>query len=39
MRSSRAEICIEEILKDAGLNFKEEYTFPGLKSTSGRPLR
>lgn len=39
MRASRGEIKIEEILQQAGLNFKEEYIFPGLVSSSGRPLR
>lgn len=39
MRSSRGEIKIEEILKDAGLTFKEEYIFPDLVSNNGRPLR
>ena len=39
MRASRGEIKIEEILVEAGLNFKEEYSFPDLKSTTGRPLR
>ena len=39
MRASRGEIKIEEILTEAGLNFKEEYIFPGLMSTNGRPLR
>ena len=39
MRASRAEIKIEEILKEAGLNFKEEYSFPNLTSSNGRPLR
>lgn len=39
MRASRAEIKIEEILKEAGLTFKMEYSFPGLKADSGRPLR
>lgn len=39
MRASRGEIKIEEILKDAGLTFKEEYIFPDLKSPNGRPLR
>ena len=28
MRASRGEIKIEEILTEAGLNFKEEYSFP-----------
>ena len=39
MRDSRGEIKIEEILQKAELNFKEEYIFPDLKSSSGRPLR
>lgn len=39
MRSSRGEIMIEEILQESGLNFEEEYVFPGLKSNNGRPLR
>lgn len=39
MRASRGEIKIEEILQAAGLNFKEEYSFPDLVSTNGRPLR
>jgi len=39
MKASRGEIKIHEILEDAGLVFKEEYIFPGLTSTSGRPLR
>ena len=39
MRASRGEIKIEEILQNAELNFKEEYIFPDLKSSSGRPLR
>lgn len=39
MRSSRGEIKIEDILIDAGLDFKEEYSFPDLVSSSGRPLR
>ena len=39
MRASRAEIKIEEILKNSGLVFKEEYSFPGLASENGRPLR
>lgn len=39
MRASRAEIKIEEILTNAGLNFKMEYIFPELKSENGRPLR
>lgn len=39
MRASRGEIKIEEILQEAGLIFEEEYSFPDLVSTSGRPLR
>ena len=39
MRASRGEIKIEEILNMAGLNFQEEYSFPGLVSSNGRPLR
>ena len=39
MRASRGEIRIEEILIDAGFNFKEEYSFPDLVADSGRPLR
>ena len=39
MRSSRGEIKIEEILQEAGLIYKEEYSFPGLNSSNGRPLR
>lgn len=39
MKASRGEICIHEILEEAGLNFEEEYIFPELKSNNGRPLR
>lgn len=39
MRASRGEIRIEEILSQAGFVFKEEYIFPELRSTNGRPLR
>ena len=39
MRASRGEIKIEEILTEAGLVFEEEYSFDGLVSSSGRPLR
>ena len=39
MLSSRGEIKIHEILEEAGLNFKEEYIFPDLRSSNGRPLR
>jgi len=39
MRASRGEIKIEEILKESGLEFAEEYSFPDLVSNMGRPLR
>ena len=39
MKSSRGEVKIYEILEEAGLNFKEEYSFQGLHSPNGRPLR
>lgn len=39
MKSSRGEIKIAEILDAAGLDYKEEYSFPDLVSSSGRPLR
>ena len=39
MRASRGEIKIEEILQDSGLTFEEEYSFPDLYSSNGRPLR
>lgn len=39
MRASRGEIKIYEILTEAGLNFQEEYSFTGLNSPNGRPLR
>ena len=39
MKASRGEIKIHEILEEAGLNFIEEYSFPDLVSSSGRPLR
>lgn len=39
MRASRGEIKIEEVLQAAGLHFEEEYIFPDLLSSSGRPLR
>ena len=39
MRSSRAEIKIEEILSHAGLFFKEEYSFPDLIGQGGHALR
>lgn len=39
MRASRGEIKIEDILKFAEVNFKEEQTFPGLVSAKKNPLR
>ena len=39
MRASRGEIKIEEILQHAGLPYEEEFIFPELVSSSGRPLR
>ena len=39
MRSSRGEIKIYEILRDSGLNFKEEYSIAGLTSSNGKLLR
>lgn len=39
MRASRGEIKIEEILRNTDLYFEEEYSFPDLVSSSGRPLR
>ena len=39
MKASRGEIKIHEILEEFGLNFKEEYSFAGLNSPNGRPLR
>lgn len=39
MRASRGEIKIYEILEASDLEFKEEYSFTGLNSSNGRPLR
>lgn len=39
MKASRGEIKIHEILTAAGLAFQEEYSFPNLVSSSGKPLR
>lgn len=39
MDASRGEIKIHEILEASGLNYEMEYSFPGLRSSSGRPLR
>lgn len=39
MLSSRGEIKIHKILEMNGINFKEEYTMPGLCADNGKPLR
>jgi len=39
MRASRGEIKIQDILEEAGLNYKMEVSFDGLNSPNGRPLR
>lgn len=39
MRASRGEIKIEDILRAAGFDFQEEYSFKDLVSSTGRPLR
>ena len=39
MKSSRGEIKICDILEGADLVYQEEYSFPDLVSSSGRPLR
>ena len=39
MNASRGEIKIHEILEDYGMNYKMEYMFPDLKTSSGTPLR
>lgn len=39
MKSSRGEIKICDILDSAGVNYIEEYSFPDLVASSGRPLR
>ena len=39
MNASRGEIKIREILEKSDLRFKMEYSFPGLTSPGGRPLR
>lgn len=36
---SRGEIKIKEILENSGLLFEQQYIFPDLTSTSGKPLR
>ena len=39
MKASRGEITIAEILTEAGLEFKEEYSFPDLIGQGGHALR
>ena len=39
MKSSRGEIKICDILDMAGLEYVEEYSYPDLISSTGRPLR
>ncbi len=39
MRSSRAQIKIEQILSNANFNFTEEYSFPDLIGQGGHALR
>lgn len=39
MRASYGEIKIQDILKQAGLSFVQEYSFPDLVGPSGHPLR
>lgn len=36
---SRGEIKVKEILEESGLLFEQQYVFPDLTSTSGKPLR
>ena len=39
MRASYGQIKIEDILRQAGLTFEQEYSFKDLLSSSGHPLR
>ena len=39
MRASRGEIKIEKILESNELKFEMEYSFTGLNSSNGKPLR
>lgn len=39
MDASFGERKIHEILEESGLDYKMEYIFPDLRSSSGRPLR
>lgn len=39
MDASRGEVRIHEILENYGLKYAMEYSFPGLTSENGKPLR
>lgn len=39
MDASRGEMKIHEILEQSGLKYKMEYSFEGLTSSNGKPLR
>jgi len=39
MDASRGEIKIHEILEQSGLKYEMEYSFEGLTSSNGKPLR
>lgn len=39
MSTSRGERKIADILQNAGLIYQQEYSFPGLNSAKGNPLR
>lgn len=39
MDASRGEMKIHEILENSGLTYKMEYSFEGLNSSNGKPLR
>lgn len=37
--ASYGELLVAQLLKDNGFTFQQEYEFPGLEASSGRPLR
>ena len=39
MDASRGEMKIHEILEKSGLTYRMEYSFEGLNSSNGKPLR
>lgn len=39
MARSRGELKVDDILREANIHFETEYTFPNLKTKSGRSLR